>query len=251
MKPSSLFAFAAAAGLASAQSISSDCSNALKGILASPDAACLNPSALLTIFVGSDQSVPDTINAWLTGLCSQGSCSNDVLAEVVNNVTSGCAGDFSGAANSITQMVQTAYPVVRNIMCLKDDNSNQLCVTETLNDVQNVVGQLTLSNFDISSLVEQVQNVVSNAANLACTNCVKAAVGLASQLTTQFPEIDQGLDAICGANFAEGSDASGVSQTALNGEFTAKKPNSALALSMNKLAGGFLLFVLSAFTLFA
>jgi len=251
MKPSTLIAFAAAAGLASAQSISSACTDALQGVLGSPDAACLNPSALLTIFVGTDQSIPDTINNWLTGLCSQGACSDDVLAEVVNDITTGCASELgSDGAGSIAQMVQAAYPLMRNIMCLKDTDSNQLCVTETLNNVQQVVGQLTLSNLTISTLEEAAQKVLSNGAKLACTSCTKAAFGMASQLTAQFPEATNELDQICGPNFVDGS-TDGTTQTAVSGVFTASKPNSALALSMNKLAGGFLFFVLSAFTLFA
>jgi len=254
MKASTLVTFAAAAGLASAQSLSSDCTNSLKGILASPEAACLNPATLLTFFVGN-QSVPDTINNWLSGLCSTGSCSNDTLAAIVANVTTGCASDISGVGAGVpatlTQVVQEVYPTVRSVVCLKDDASNQLCVTETLNNLQDIVGKLDLSDLDFSTLVGDFQKVVTGAANLACTNCTKAAFGLASQFTQQFPEAISAVDTLCGSTFIDGSspEQDGVSQTAVNEAFTTKKSNSALAMPTGKMAGAVMLFLLSGFTL--
>ncbi|KAJ7446185.1 hypothetical protein B0H11DRAFT_2085466 [Mycena galericulata] len=253
MKASTLITFAAAAGLASAQlSLSSDCTNSLKGILASPEAACLNPSALLSFFVGTNQSVPNTVNNWLTGLCSQGFCSNATLASVVSNVTSGCASDLSGVGASVpatvTQLVQEIYPTVRNVMCLKDDASNQLCVTETLNNLEDIVGKLSFSSLDSGTLVSDFQTVVASASNLACTDCTKAAFTLISPLTQQFPEATTGIDALCGANFIDGSSPTSVSQTAVNEQFSTKS-NSAVAVSTSKLAGAVMLLLLSAFSL--
>ncbi|KAJ7091264.1 hypothetical protein C8R44DRAFT_891661 [Mycena epipterygia] len=251
MKASITLVFAAAAGLTAAQSLSSDCTNSLKGILASPEAACLNPSTLLTFFIGTNQSVPDTINNWLSGLCSTG---NDTLAAVVANVTTGCSSDLSGVGASVpatlTQIVQEVYPTVRSVVCLKDDASNQLCVTETLNNLEALVGKLDLSNLDVNTLVGEFQKVVTGAANLACTNCTKAAFGLASQFTQQFPQAVSAVDTLCGSNFIDGSssDQDGVSQTAVNEAFTTKS-NGALAMPTGKVAGAVMLFLLSGFTL--
>ncbi|KAJ7924936.1 hypothetical protein B0H13DRAFT_1976798 [Mycena leptocephala] len=259
MKASTPFMFAAAAGLASAQSLSTGCIDSLKAILASPEAACLNPSSLLSFFVGSDQSVPDTVNNWLTGLCSTGFCSNDTLATVVSNVTSGCASDFGGGIpETVTQIVQEVYPTARSIMCLKDDNSNQLCVTETINNLQDLIGKLSFSDFNIGTAFSDFQKILAGAANLACTGCTKAAFRLASQLSllSQFPSAEpqatQQIDALCGANFIENStsdDQDGVSQTAINEQFTTKKSNSALSLPTSKMAGAAMFFFFSAFTL--
>jgi len=255
MKASTTFVtFAAAAGLASAQSISSDCTNSLKGILTSPEAACLNPSSLLSFFVGTNQSVPDTINNWLSGLCSTGFCSNDTLAAVVSNITTGCASDLSsanaGVPATLTTLVQQVYPTARSIMCLKDNASSKLCVTETLQSLEDIVGKLSLTDLDIGTLVGDFTKVVSGAANLACTNCVKAAFNLASPITQQFPQAVEGIDALCGSNFIDGSspDQDGVSQTAVNEAFTTKS-NDALALTTSKMAGAVMLFLLSVFTL--
>ncbi|KAJ7251554.1 hypothetical protein B0H12DRAFT_1119579 [Mycena haematopus] len=259
MKAFTLFTFAAAAGLASAQSLSADCTNSLKGILASPDAACLNPSSLLSFFVGSAQSVPDTVNNWLSGLCSSGFCSNDTLAAVVTNITAGCASDFGaagGVPETVTQIVQEVYPTARAIMCLQDDSSDQLCVTETLNNLQTIVGKLSFSDLNVATAFGDFQQILVGAKNLACTGCTRAAFRLASQLSlvTQFPQAQQQaelqIDAICGANFIESStsdNGDNVTQTALNSVFT-KTANSAISLTTGKAAGALMLFF-SAFTL--
>ena len=75
---------------------------------------------------GQDASLVNPINNWLTGLCSQPSCSNDTLAEVTDNVASGCQeelGQFGlGNATSaqLTSLVQMVYPTVRQIVCLEE-----------------------------------------------------------------------------------------------------------------------------------
>jgi len=230
----------------------------LKAILTSPEAACLNPSSLLSFFVGTDQSVPDTVNNWLTGLCSTGFCSNDTLAAVVTNVTTGCASDLGGGIPAtITQIVQEVYPTVRSIVCLKDDASNQLCVTETLNNIQDIIGKLSFSDLNIGTVFGDFQKILVGAANLACTGCTKAAFSLASQvsLLSQFPQAQQQaasqIDALCGANFIENSTSDSqdnVSQTAINEAFTSSKSNSALSLS-TEVARVVMLMFFSAFTL--
>jgi hypothetical protein len=107
-------------------SLSSACTTALTGLLTSPDAACLNPTSLLSYAVSSQKSIPDTIDQWLTGLCASGSCSNDSLAQVVTNVTTGCnaelaqVGISTDANDSIINIVQQAYPTARKVVCLKE-----------------------------------------------------------------------------------------------------------------------------------
>ncbi|KAJ7780538.1 hypothetical protein DFH07DRAFT_792631 [Mycena maculata] len=260
MKASTLFTFAATAGLAAAQTtipgLSTACSNSLTGLLSSPEAACLKPSSLLSFFVGTNQSIPDTVNKWLSGLCSTGFCSNETLAAIVSNVTTGCSSDLGSvgadvgaSVATVTQLVQEVYPTVRNVMCLKDDASNQLCVTETLSNIEDIVGKLSFSDLNLATLTSDFQNVVASASNLACTNCTKAAFTLISPLTSQFPEAQTGIDALCGANFIDGSSPDTVSQTAVNQAFTSTKSNGALVVTTSKMAGAVMVFLLSAFTL--
>ncbi|KAJ7497418.1 hypothetical protein FB451DRAFT_1211409 [Mycena latifolia] len=257
MKAATLISFAAAAGLASAQSLSSGCTDSLEGILNSPDAACLNPSALLSFFVGTQQSVPSTVNQWLTGLCSTGFCSNETLAAVVSNVTTGCATDLSsvdaGIPQTLTQLVQEVYPTARAVMCLKDDTSNNLCVTEALENIEDVIGKLSFTDLTLNTLMGDFQKLVTGASNLACTKCTKAAFSVASPIIQDFgglPEAVEGINALCGSGFVSGSsaDQDGVSQTAVTEAFTTQS-NSALALTTGKMAGAVMLFLLSSFTL--
>ncbi|KAF7306159.1 hypothetical protein HMN09_00771200 [Mycena chlorophos] len=242
--------FAAATGLVAATSLSTGCQTALKGILGSPDAACLNPSALLSFFVGNNQSVPTVVNTWLEGVCSQGSCSNATLSEIATNITTGCASDLgstgTSAASTVTQLVQEVYPTVREMLCLSDNKSGQLCVTEMLNSVQ-AISTLTLSNFDFASLLSTIQQVVVGAQNIACTNCTAAMFNVASKLSIpEFSLAVDGIDTLCGANFVEnGSDlsAEGVTQTAPNEAFETKK-NAGFSMRTN--VGAVLLLVFGA-----
>ena len=111
----------------SGQSISAQCQSRLADIVASPDAQCINAAGLAPIFVGSSNtSVIGPIDTWLNGMCPKDACSNQTLAAFVTNITQGCSSDFSslGLNNdsipSVTSTVQTYYPTVRQILCLKE-----------------------------------------------------------------------------------------------------------------------------------
>jgi hypothetical protein len=154
-------------------------------------------------------------------MCSTGFCSNDTLAAVVSNITTGCASDLNsvnaGVPATLTQLVQQVYPTARSIMCLKEcvtpifnpthphfllsNAANKLCVTETLQDLQDIIGQLSFTDLNLDSLMAAFQKVASGAANLACTNCTKAAFNLAGPITQQFPQAAQEIDSLCGSGF--------------------------------------------------
>ncbi|KAJ7288877.1 hypothetical protein C8J57DRAFT_1707170 [Mycena rebaudengoi] len=248
-----ILAFAFTAGLVSAQGVSSGCIDSLKAVLNSPDAGCLNPSALLSLFihVGTEPpSVPDTINQWLTGVCSAGVCSDETISTVVANITTGCASDVDAFSPDLPQtlvdVVQKFYPVARSALCLKDDSTNELCVTQQLKSIEDFVGTLTTADLDLANLAP----ILGGAANLACTKCTKA---MGSILSQQDPGIANDINAVCGADFIGGSgDQEGVSQTALNDVFVAQKPSSsAMASSTINAAVVTSLFLFSAFTFLA
>ena len=111
----------------SGQSISAQCQSSLTDIVASPDAQCLNAAGLAPVFLGSSNtSAIGPINTWLNGMCPKDACSNQTLAAFVTNLTHGCSSDFSslGLSNdsipSVTSTVQTYYPTVRQVLCLKE-----------------------------------------------------------------------------------------------------------------------------------
>lgn len=113
------------------QSLTPQCTQALSGIAANPDAAaCLAPGSLLTAFLGGNNaSIVGPINNWLTNLCGSPACTNDTLSAIVTNATTGCATELSafgfnaaesGAKEQITAAVQIYYPTVRKVVCLKE-----------------------------------------------------------------------------------------------------------------------------------
>ena len=107
--------------------VSSGCTSALGSIATNPDSeACLSPSSLVSIFIGSsDSSVIDPINNWLNSICTVGSCSNATLAAIVTNITSGCPSELGTLGydayqpQALIDIVQDAYPTVRQVLCLK------------------------------------------------------------------------------------------------------------------------------------
>lgn len=107
--------------------LTSHCSTTLQSLLTSSDAECLNLGSLLSYIINPDKSIPQTANIWLTGLCDTGSCTDSNIANVVANVTQGCAKDFSNLGietanlqNQITSSVQQAYPTIRQVACLQE-----------------------------------------------------------------------------------------------------------------------------------
>ena len=55
------------ATLVSAISISSECQSALTTVVASPEAACLDPTALIPLFIGGNNSIVPSVDNWLKG----------------------------------------------------------------------------------------------------------------------------------------------------------------------------------------
>jgi len=214
---SRISAFLAGAGLISAQfipTISPGCQSILTRIMASPDTACLNPSSLLSIEINSRQtSIVDTMNNWVTGVCSTTACSNQTITAVIAEITSGCSEELavvlSFSPYSVPQLTQYAleyYPTARKVACLKNSGSNQLCSTETLNNIQGLLG--TLSKDNIPNIMAQVQSMTSVPSNITCTDCIKEAYNI---VTLELPDLvfATGLDSIvnaqCGSNFVDGA----------------------------------------------
>jgi len=106
--------------------VSTQCQNTIIAVAASSQSECLNPGGLLQIFVqGTTNSVVTPVDNWLKGLCARGPCSNDDIAAIVTNITSGCATDLQPALGnaspgSLTPLVQQLYPTVRKGICLAE-----------------------------------------------------------------------------------------------------------------------------------
>jgi len=248
----------AGAGLAVAQSISSQCSSALLAVVASPDATCLDLSLLAPLATSDpNTSVIPTVNDWLTGMCSQGPCSNATLQAVVANITTGCSSDLASLGLStndpttLATTVEAAYPTVRQVACLKDTSANTLCVTEVLTDIQS--STTTLSINGIASLITQAMSgtTIDLPQNTTCSNCSKAAYTIVAQGYPTLQTTDEAtIQSECGASFTDGQMPSDIQETASN---STTSTGGAASLSIGSLNVGvaMLVAVSSAFVIFA
>jgi len=186
-------------------------------------------------------------------MCSVNACTSTDLTAIVNNFTSGCLTDINNAlgsfflgsisASSIQSAVSTYYPASRQIACLKDNSANQLCVTQTLTNLQTLLGTLSLSNY--LTVFQQAMSLTQVPTNITCTACVQAAY---VTLRTDFPsvvsqyDITTELNSICPSGFTSGSTPSTVSEVAVN------KQNGAMRTSIT---GGAVMLVAAVFTFLA
>jgi len=255
----SLVATVFGAALVSATSVSipnvsQKCSTALGNVLVSPQAACLNAGSLVNLAISPNSSIVSVIDSWAQGMCNVPACATANLTAIVNNVTAGCLDDINSAtavynlpeitADQIQSQVAQYYPAFRNIACLKDNSANKLCVTQTLGNVEGLLGTLSLSN--IMSDVQKAESLTSVPTNIICTDCVQAAY---VQLRTAFPDqvkqfdITSALDTVCPSGFTSGSSPSSVSEVAVSA-----KKSGAMRASM---AGGAVMVVAAVFTVLA
>jgi len=210
--------------VASAVSISSQCESGLVTIAATPDAECINASGLTGLFLqGTGSSIIGPVDSWLPGFCSAKSCSNTTLATLVTNITSVCGSEITAAFGNIssgqlTSIVQEVFPTVKKIACLRDSSdNNEFCVTQTLTNIQSTTGTLTLD--EASSLVNTVigGGTLGLSQNTTCTSCTKEAYNIANaDFSDLFGSEKSAIQNTCGADFTNGSTASGIVETANN-----------------------------------
>jgi len=229
------------AGLSSAQSVSSTCKSALLSIMASPDAQCLNPSALLSLATSSsNSSLIGPMTNWLQGVCSQAPCTNDSLSAVVTNVTSGCSSDLAtiGLTESnpseLITLVEQFYPAVRQVACLKDNSANQLCIPELLTDIQASAGTISLT-----TIIRIVSDFVSGSSslpqNVTCSNCVKQGLNIVqTDLPGLIPSsVSSDLSSTCGSAFTNGATPTDISESASTGGTSASKSGATSLFSVS------------------
>lgn len=236
----------AGAGFAVAQSLSSQCQSALLNTAASSSAACLNPSGLISLAITSSNSssIIPGINPWLSGLCSQATCSNSALQTVVTDIISGCSTDLSSLratttnSTAIVASIRAAYPTVQQLMCLDDTSTSTFCVTEVLTNIQSARTTLSLNN--IVALVTKLVSGQSTGipSSAVCTNCTKAAYTILSQGLPEIAStVQSSISSECGTNYTDGQMPSGIQETASNSSSTTSS-SGAIALSVGSLNMG-------------
>ncbi|KAJ7463261.1 hypothetical protein FB451DRAFT_1403904 [Mycena latifolia] len=262
-----IFGLAAAAGLTAVAAVSlpraelPTCANAVNTVLTAPDPNlnCIRPLALSSLIrQGTTNnalaSVTNSINLWLTQFCSVGFCPLDTLEKSATTISTGCGSNFgsfdlpAGGATPLIDALKTSYPVVRDMMCLKNvNNGNKFCMTELLSQAN-----VTALNFaDPAAIVEAL---ILRAFNTDCNECTRAAFQLASKISN----FESGtIGGICGTTFAAGLTTSaplGIVQTAPNVQFGAAPASPGAAGPAPSNGGGalaptaaFLLLATSAF----
>ncbi|EPT02622.1 hypothetical protein FOMPIDRAFT_128132 [Fomitopsis schrenkii] len=240
-----------------AVSLSQNCQSTLAQLVTSSETACLNAGSLVGLVVSTQNtSVVSTINSWITGLCSQTACSNQTLADVVSNVTSGCQSDLQSAginttASELTPLVQQYYPTARKAACLADTSNNKtLCVTEVLNNIQSQVGTITKDNAqEIAS--EIASGSITLGSNVTCTDCTKAVYNLVEQADPSVASTyNSTVASQCGASFTDGSEPSAITQTA-NQNTASNNTSGALSVSAAPIAAVAISSLVAASSVFA
>jgi hypothetical protein len=133
-------------------------------------------------------------------------------------------GFTSSLTPSITSVIQQYYPTVRKVVCLKDGDTN--CITQTLTNIQDTVGTLTLAN-----VAQLVVSPPTLPANITCTNCIKAAYSVIhTDAPTLVADVAPALQSQCGADFTDGTTPTGIVQSANTAAASANANAAALGL---------------------
>ncbi|KAJ7278489.1 hypothetical protein C8J57DRAFT_1577114 [Mycena rebaudengoi] len=240
------------------------CLAAINSILTStdPNLNCLNRRGLSNVFSQSIKNLPPSelitpVNQWLDGFCGSGFCrhvhilllliefllkfyrrSNSTLEAVSRTLTDGCGPTISeitlGPAAAVASTVVTGFPIVRKMMCLKNEATNKYCMTDNLQ-----LNNRTL----ITDNAIAAEQLLFGAFNQGCTSCGKAAFGLYNQHL----EVDgkRLFDSVCGVGFVDNSTSPvqpGVKQTAVDKLFVAASntndPNAKNDKNDSKKEGG-------------
>jgi hypothetical protein len=259
----SVFALVAAAASVSAQipnniTISKECTSTLFNLAFSPEAsACFNAPDLINAGINKTQTLADPLGAattWINGLCSNGWCSEGVLQSFIQNVTTGCSEDLKAANINIDlttntmDNIKTGYRAARDIICLKDTSSGDLCAIDTLKEasqfVQNFLSFNTVlslfsgGSFDANAGKTFLQTTLIPNLNSACTSCAKAAFSVAK---TQFPALvskaDSEVSDVCGDDFVNGQMPAEVQVIAKNASAASLLAKNAAATVFGRVSG--------------
>ncbi|TFL04837.1 hypothetical protein BDV98DRAFT_333297 [Pterulicium gracile] len=236
--------------------ISESCITALTDIMASPEAECLNLSALLSFIVFPENGVEDILNTWLTGMCSVGSCSDAALDTLIGGIVNQCSGDLAafGVSSDVTEkvvdIVKKAYPTAREIVCLKETTSGNFCAIEEVKraerairsadiDIDNI--DIDLANVTMITAWNDLQSTfMSTIEGVTCTSCIKEAYNIANEgFPDLVPHSDVVFDAVCGPEFLDGAKPRDVVRTAPSSVFIVADEGAAVS-NLKTAAGRYL-----------
>ncbi|KAL9937935.1 hypothetical protein V8E36_003480 [Tilletia maclaganii] len=188
---------------------------------------CLGLPTALGSFtsLGSDDSLSPVLQSYLsTEICPRPACGASVLSDASSTISGACT-DADRATNNGVNLVTglslllNNYTLIRQVACLKQSNSQDYCVTDTLNLYQTQ----TKNNVTVSRLIDLINDPSALISSLPdptafCTSCVDAissavfGTALGGPLITDSSNstLKNGLVQGCSASYADGTIPSDV-----------------------------------------
>lgn len=81
----------------------------------------------------SNVSIVPLLDNFMSDLCYNSPCTNETLQSAASTVLAGCSSDLSGEglSDSVVTTTFSAYPLVREVLCLKTSVSRSLVTDHT------------------------------------------------------------------------------------------------------------------------
>jgi hypothetical protein len=100
--------------------LSSECRTAVLGLATSPLVDCLGITTLLPA-ISANASIVPILDNWMTEICANDACDQELLDSTAQNFSSACASDLLAydVSGSDVQDIFGMYPLVRELVCLK------------------------------------------------------------------------------------------------------------------------------------
>ncbi|QRV81408.1 hypothetical protein RhiJN_09423 [Ceratobasidium sp. AG-Ba] len=208
-------------------SLSQPCNQALGQIFTpgSPAANCLNTLGLLNVITtDSGKSWVEPCDSYLIATCSQPACTRETADTIINSITGGCSSDLQARnwspeqLNSLLQDKFKYYNATREVLCLRDTASNQLCITTTMSMIEQMRGEPLNAGTVVSEIPQILRNQnITVPQNISCTQCTQAAYTIARANLPSESSVkswDTFWIKQCGDNFISGNIPTSIAQTA-------------------------------------
>lgn len=213
--------------------LSTNCLGGLASLLSNQDLNnCLAISSVVTQLgsVGQNDSLIGPLNTYIgSNLCPANACSNSTLSSANSTINQSCANELRSGQNILPaalQLVVSNYNAVKTASCFEDTKANnQICVTQTLTNLQQNLGQnvslnaiTNLTRGGASALQPLLQRLSGNSSAF-CTDCNRGilttlAPTLQSYLNASTNQaIQQAVTQGCGQSFLTGGVPTDLKQT--------------------------------------
>jgi hypothetical protein len=153
-------------------SISQQCQTAAFGLIASPLVQCLQISTLTPLITGRNSSIIPVLDNWMEAICASAPCNQTAFDDAAAALASGCASDLSifglsgPSINETLSQVFQAYPIVRELVCLKTVDTNSSAISNITSGANSTTIEessynlnTTNGTFCVSNLLEQVEEI--------------------------------------------------------------------------------------------